>query len=97
MTEAGKKSYQCPKCGQLETLWEAVTVPGWRSINKHLEPEGDREVVWSDAEFDGWASAEVGCVACSWEGSRIELVAVGIDGNPLPIIHPSQMNLEESP
>jgi hypothetical protein len=95
MTE-GKKSYQCPKCGEVGTLWEAVTVPGWRSIDQHLDPTGDRDIDWYDAERDSWASPEMGCGECGWEGTRSELSAIGIDGKPLPVIHPNQLAIEET-
>jgi hypothetical protein len=89
----GKKSYQCPACSRPGTLWEAVMVPGWRSINQHLDPEGDRDIDWPDAEPWG-RDCEIGCVACGWEGSVAELVAIGIDGKPLPVVHPEQTVIE---
>lgn len=87
-----KRRYACPACLSGDGLWEAVVVSGWRSINTLLEPAGDRDVDWFDVELDFTARPEVGC-SCGWEGSRIEFVQIGIDGKPLPTVHPSQMKI----
>lgn len=96
MSDETKQRYQCPKCGLLDTLWEAVVVQGWRSINARLEPEGERDVDWYHAEKDDWASPAVGCGECQWEGERTELVKIGIDGEPLRVVHPDQLEIEEA-
>lgn len=83
----------CPSCMEGDGLWESVIVQGWRSIDEHLQPEGERDIDWSTAESDGWASPEVGC-SCGWDGARRELVAMGIDDLPLRRLHPDQMEIE---
>jgi len=80
-------TYSCPNCRRDDGLWEAVEVPGWRSIDAHGNPTRlQREVDWSYAE----PTAEVGCAECSWEGLRSELLR---DGVPLPSVHPRQQRL----
>lgn len=92
MTDTAERSHRCPSCKKDDGLWEGVTVPGWRSIDAHLTPatsSGDRDTDWSNAERDG----TVGC-SCGWEGTREGLEVVGLDGEPLPAVHPNQLELE---
>jgi hypothetical protein len=91
------RPYRCPKCHEADGFWEPVIFQGWRSLDAHLKPvpyggTGDRDVDWSTAERDTWASMELGC-SCGWEGMRDELEVLGIDGNPLQAVHPDQMEI----
>ncbi len=76
----------CPDCRESDGLWRGVTIEGWQSLDATLKPTGERDVEWSTAEPDG----TLGC-SCGWEGS--ELATLGIDGEPLPEIHPAQQVL----
>lgn len=86
-------SYVCPKCLNDHGLWRGVDVPGWESIDGNLKPltrgSLDREAHWSNAEADG----TYGCGECNWEGGKADLVRLGLDGLPLPKIHPGQERL----
>lgn len=64
-------------------------VDGWRSIDETLRPTGQREVEWYDVQSEGMG----GCSECNWEGALSQLEAIGLDGEPLPEIHPDQMTL----
>lgn len=91
-----KPRYCCPDCKKEIGLWESVLVQGWRGINAYLEPDGERDVDWNYAETDEMASRQVGCGECGWEGLRDELELagrVGLDGKPLAIVHPDQMEI----
>lgn len=88
---------RCPKCGRADNLWEAVSVPGWRSIDEFQKPGRDRDVDWGDAEADGWASPSVGCGECGWEGERDGFERIGTDGEPLVPVHPAQLDIEGVP
>lgn len=87
--------YECPRCGKSVSLWEGVTVSGWRSIDDQLKPCSatglDRDVDWYDAEPDG----TVGCAECGWEGNRLRKIVLGIDGQPLPEQIPGQITIDE--
>lgn len=92
MTE-GKNRYRCPKCASGTNLYEDVYVPGWRSVDENLDVltgPSDRDADWWQAESEG----TFGCGDCEWTGRRDQLAKVGIDGNPLPFIHPQQMAIE---
>jgi hypothetical protein len=52
----------------------------------------NEDVDWLNAVTTG----EYGCGECQWEGMRRELEALGIDGEPLPVIHPGQIRMEAS-
>jgi hypothetical protein len=98
LAPAARNRHRCPHCHKSINLWEAVTVQGWRSIDEYLDAapdpgRDDRDVDWSTAEQDGWASPEVGCGECVWDGQRDQLQAIGIDGEPLPTVHPQQMEI----
>jgi hypothetical protein len=88
--------YLCPKCHSSNGLWEGVEVPGWRSIDEHLQPSGqsilDRGTDWTSVTQTG----EVGCGECGWEGLRRDLLKIGFDGEPLPVLHPQQLAIEVS-
>jgi hypothetical protein len=70
-------------------LWESVSIPGWRSVNDELEPVGDREAEWENATSDEF----FGCAECQWEGGRRQLENLGIDGEPLPVPIPGQLEI----
>lgn len=99
MDAEAKRRYRCPKCGREGSLYENVTVQGWRSIDATLEPVGpghnDRDVEWDTAEPDAYADFEVGCSECEWQGARNKLEAIGIDGEPLPEVHADQLSLSD--
>lgn len=84
--------HRCPNCKSSEHLWEGVLVEGWRAIDAELNPSSDHGV----NDFD-WRYADptgnVGCM-CGWEGVKSSLEALGVDGEPLPAIHPDQQTLE---
>jgi hypothetical protein len=82
--------YRCPNCGSTEYLWEGVEVPGWRGLNDELESNGrGDDVDWHMAESTG----EYGCSDCQWTGSKSALENLGIDGKPLPVPIPGQLEL----
>lgn len=85
--------YRCPKCERDDCLWRGVDVPGWQSVDAHLEPARigapDREAHWERALPDG----DYGCSDCGWEGRKQELIELGTDGEPLPAVHPRQESL----
>lgn len=87
MTDAPKPRYRCPKCHQSDTLYEEVEVPGWRTVDEHLEPVGrDHDVDWRDVE----GMESYGC-SCGWSAGFPE--QLGIDSEPLPYVHPGQITL----
>lgn len=84
------RRFRCPECHESDHLWQNVSFSGWEEIDAHLQPTGTREANdWDivEREQDG------GCT-CGWEGSFSSLEAVGIDGEPLPLIHPHQTAIE---
>lgn len=92
------RPHHCPHCHARDGLWEPVMVQGWRSIDEYLVPTtgqgiNDCDIDWGTAERDTWASMEVGCGECGWEGMRSQLQILGIDGKPLPTVHPQQMEI----
>jgi hypothetical protein len=88
-------SYVCPKCRDDKGLWRGVVLTGWEAVGGDLTPRSfagrglEREVDWEAASADGM----YGCGECQWEGVRAELVRLGIDGEPLPAVHPAQERL----
>lgn len=83
---------RCPSCRESTGLWEEVEVLGWRGIDEHGHPSGDRDIDWGTAESLG----AVGC-SCGWEGFRNNLEFVlGVDGEPLPDQIPGQLDLSEA-
>ncbi len=78
----------CPECKTADHLWRGVTLEGWQAIGPDLKPTGERGVEWTPVYPDG----TLGCSECQWEGT--ELATLGIDGEPLPVIHPQQQALE---
>jgi len=82
-------SYRCPECKSSDGLYEEVQVPGWRSVDEHLQPTGDRDVEWHDAEPFG----NYGC-SCGFGPYLIgRFEKIGVDGEPLPVVHPDQITL----
>lgn len=77
----------CPECLTADSLWRSVTVEGWQELDADLKPVKNGDVEWSTAEH-----LNFGCSECDWEGS--DLTTLGIDGRPLPEIHPHQQILE---
>lgn len=84
----------CPKCNKGDALWQEVEVIGWRDVDEYGDPRpnGNHDI------DDDWNSPHigtgaVGCAHCEWEGSERNLVQLGIDGAPLPFIHPGQETL----
>lgn len=99
MTHPGESidgRYRCPACHNVtEGLWRGVTLEGWQAVDQHLKPEGtgylDCEANWDTVESDG----QFGC-ACGWEGTKRDLERIGLDGEPLPTVHPQQQTIEEA-
>lgn len=90
MDETAQQSYCCPECKDGDHLWEEVMASGWRGIDTHLKPTHERDTDWSIID----TMVNVGCSACDWRGQRRMLVVLGVDGEPLPEIHPLQQTLE---
>lgn len=87
-TNTPTPQHACPKCKSTDSLHEEVLVTGWRSIDSRLNPDGlSRDVDWGDVDHNGY-----GCT-CGWSGGKSSLVKLGIDGEPLPEIHPDQQTL----
>lgn len=92
----------CPGCNKPDGLWEEVMVPGWQSCDAYIDSDGRRrtkaarrghparEVDWHAGVV---SEHDMGCSHCYWEGTRDELVQLGIDGKPLPVVHPGQETL----
>lgn len=87
------RRHRCPSCLKEDGLWEAVTVPGWRSLDAYLRPTGESDFDRTHAERDDFANPSFGC-SCGWEGSRDALEVLGIDGAPLAPVHPDQLQIE---
>jgi hypothetical protein len=65
-------------------------VSGWQALDAEGKPTGRREVDWAVVE----ELDEGGCGECGWDGSLDQMqVALGVDGVPLPEIHPGQQEL----
>src|SRR5947207_7497524 len=89
--------YACPKCHRDSCLWRGVEVAGWQSVDSRLEPMGmmtslEREVYWDQASPDG----SYGCGECQWEGVKAQLIPMGIDGKPLPVVHAGQTTITDA-
>lgn len=85
-------TWRCPNCHRDTALSIGVEVPGWQAVNSDLTTTGEREVDWSYATPDGSAH----CGECDWEGldrGPHGLERLGLDGAPLPVIHPAQETL----
>jgi hypothetical protein len=89
----GKSRYRCPKCGKGTNLYEDIYIPGWRSVNDHLEQMFGRDH-WDCDLMQADSEGTYGCGDCNWKGTKQSLTKVGLDGKPLPIIHPNQMAIE---
>lgn len=92
-----KRRHRCPACHKSDGLWEAteVTVGGWRGLDEYLEPNGESETDDFDVLSGPYPTGQVGCSQCDWRSwLRDDLEAVGIDGEPLPVVHPNQMQIE---
>lgn len=81
--------HACPKCQSTTGFWRAVLMSGWIDIDTYLEQQGRPED--DGAYFD--LQDEFGCTHCGWRGFERQLIKLGIDDAPLPIIHPLQMSL----
>lgn len=84
--------YRCPGCGRNDGLFEKVVVPGWRSVDEELNPiDGSthRDVEWSNV----YSEDRYGCGECEWEGDMDDLQSLGIDGEPLPLVHQDQLTI----
>lgn len=98
----GRARLVCPKCDKPDGLWEECMVPGWQSMDAYLDENGrvrtepaqrgwpEREVDWNNGVVSEY---DCGCSHCGWEGRVDELVRLGLDGKPLPRIHPAQERL----
>lgn len=88
-------SYVCPRCMNAKGLWRDIEVDGWEAVGDDLTPKSfkgrgpEREVSWEGARPVG----TYGCGECQWEGGKGDLVRLGIDGEPLPEVHPGQGTL----
>lgn len=80
--------HACPKCGCDSGLYRRLEIPGWQRIDAFLKPHG---LIETD-DFDAEPTGEFGCGECQWEGW--DLKNIGLDGEPLPFIHPNQMTIE---
>jgi hypothetical protein len=67
-------------------------VSGWRGLDEHLEPTYERDADWHDVDPMG----NLGCRHCDWRGARDQLQPLGIDDQPLPVIHPAQLTIESA-
>jgi len=79
----------CPNCGRADGLWEGVMLSGYYELDEHLQRT-------SGAETDGaytTPSGEYGCAECGWTGTRGDITKLGIDGKPLPPVHPQQTRI----
>lgn len=85
-----KKSYRCPECHGSDGLWQDVTFGGWEEVDATLTPTGKRDV----GVYDVVDRYDRGGCTCGWEGSFAALEAVGLDGQPLPSVHPAQTQIE---
>jgi hypothetical protein len=88
--------YRCPECRESDGLWEAieVTVGGWRELDDKLEPKSAAEYDTCDVLAGPYTTGEVGCSKCDWRGrGQDSFEAIGIDGEPLPFIHPNQLEI----
>lgn len=82
------KRHVCPKCGRDDGLYREMEVPGWQRIDSFLKPHGTIET----DDYNALPTGEYGCGECQWEGLNLE--SVGLDGEPLPFIHPNQLTIE---
>ena len=84
------KRYECPNCGSSNTLWEGVVADAtsWRSLMVDGSVENvDR----SEVQYGQWQSdGEFGCGECGWNGRKLRVVDIGVDGEPLSEVHPQQ-------
>lgn len=89
--------YRCPGCHSAEHLFEGVEVTGssWRSVDAHLEATERATQVDIDW-IDEWPDGTLGCSNCDWRGEKRDLEPLGIDDEPLPAIHPNQLQIEEA-
>lgn len=83
-----EKRHACPKCGRDDGLYRRMEVPGWQRVDPFLKKTGGIET----EDFDAEPTGEYGCGECQWEGFKLE--TVGLDGEPLPFIHPNQLTIE---
>lgn len=83
--------HACPKCQSTTGFWRAVLMSGWIDVDTYLEEQGRPEA--DGAYYD--VQVEIGC-ACGWRGFEKNLIKLGIDDEPLPVIHPMQMHLGEA-
>ena len=86
--------FVCPRCGSGETLWEGITISGWRSIDEQKQPDGEKEATWDWVDSDGVA----GCGDCGWEGmleGLRETMPLGLDGEELPRPIEGQIEIDE--
>lgn len=91
---SAKRRYRCPECHRSDGLWEGIEFlySGWRSVDERLEPGGAED---TGDLIDQNASGEIGCSKCDWRSwSRDSLEAIGINGEPLPVVHPNQLQIE---
>lgn len=88
-----EQRHVCPKCQSGEALWQSVTVSGWVDVDTYLEQAGSPEVdhAWYDL-----CDNEYGCANCEWRGTESMMIVLGIDDQPLPVIHPNQLRLGEA-
>lgn len=87
--------YRCPKCKESYSLWQFVDIEmegAWQNVDEHLSLTGTVETEFADVCFVG-VTGRFGCAKCDWRGLKDDLEQVGIDGNPLPVIHDGQLSI----
>lgn len=87
-----KRRHQCPKCHRNDCLWQSVSIYGWVNVDEYLEI--DPGTLDHDSDYDDGYT--FGCGECGWEGVEAGLIELGIDDQPLPVIHPNQMRFGEA-
>lgn len=82
---------RCPSCEKSDGLWLDVELSGWRAINPDGSPGYEQ-----DADWHFVTELSTGGCTCGWEGSKDEmrLPPLGLDGRPLPEIHPGQETID---
>jgi hypothetical protein len=72
-----------------------MEVPGWEAVDGRLQTTYPRHGMYRDVEWsDAQPTGDYGCGECQWEGPQDELERLGVDGAPLPVLHPRQMRMD---